>query len=57
MRNPRSAIVFLFAFFAACHLHGRRHPHDPIGTDAAAVRDAFNADIGKVRVLMLVAPT
>jgi hypothetical protein len=31
--------------------------YDVIGTDLEPLRSAFNADAGKVRLLMLVAPT
>jgi hypothetical protein len=32
-------------------------PYEPIGADAEALRAAFNADAGKVRLIVLVAPT
>lgn len=31
--------------------------YERIGADAEPLRSAFNADVGKVRILMLVAPT
>ena len=31
--------------------------YEPIGADTEPLRSAFNADAGKVRILMLVAPT
>lgn len=41
----------------ACHPAGRNRPHVTLGPDAAELRATFNADTGKVRVVMLVAPT
>lgn len=42
---------------AACQPGGEDRPHVSLGGDAGALRAAFNADSGKVRVVMLVAPT
>jgi hypothetical protein len=42
---------------AACAPHGPPSPHAVLGADAEPLRSAFNADVGKVRVIMLVAPT
>src|SRR6266540_2443018 len=36
---------------------GQTRPHQQIGAQARTLRDAFNADIGTVRVLALVSPT
>ena len=41
----------------ACQPPGEDRPHTPVGQGASRLRDAFNADSGKVRVVMLVAPT
>lgn len=42
---------------AACAPSGPSSPHSVLGTDAEPLRTAFNRDSGKVRVVMLVAPT
>ena len=47
----------LTALLLACQPPGDDRPHAVLGPGAAQVRDAFNADSGKVRVVMLVAPT
>jgi hypothetical protein len=36
---------------------GQTRPHQRVGVDGTALRDAFNADHGSVRVLALVSPT
>ena len=53
----RAALVLLAAAaLAACG--GAEEPsHREIGRDAWALRAAFNADAGRVRVVVLVAPT
>ena len=33
------------------------HPYTSLGADAAALKAQFNRDAGKVRLVMLVAPT
>ena len=55
-----SALLTLFIVVAAvtaCQPRGRVAAHERLGRSAAALRAAFNADAGKVRVLMLVSPT
>jgi mercuric ion transport protein len=42
---------------AGCQPGGEDRPHVTLGNDAEALRAAFNADSGRVRVVMLVAPT
>jgi hypothetical protein len=41
----------------SCRSKGPMTAHEKLDPTAAALRSAFNADIGKVRVLMLVSPT
>jgi hypothetical protein len=36
---------------------GQTRPHQATGTQAQALREAFNADVGKVRIVALVSPT
>jgi hypothetical protein len=60
MRDNRYSIASLTALAGAllsCQPSGADRPHTALGPDAGALRDAFNADSGKVRVVMLVAPT
>ena len=58
MRTRRTvAGALLLIGMAACQPPGNDRPHTSLGDDAAALRAAFNADSGKVRVVMLVAPT
>lgn len=42
---------------AACQPSGEDRPHMVLGSDLSPLRNAFNRDSGKVRVVMLVAPT
>jgi hypothetical protein len=52
-----AAVAALAALASACKLEGKRQGHTKIGAEAAALREAFNADAGKVRVVVLVSPT
>ena len=52
-----AALVALALLAGGCHVQGKRQPYTAIGPDGEALRQAFNADVGKVRVLLLVAPT
>jgi hypothetical protein len=49
--------AILLLSVTACNRLGTERSYDVVGDSAAAVRTAFNADAGKVRVLMLVSPT
>lgn len=53
----RLAIVLAFAAVVACKGDGKRQTHSAIGADGTILRDAFNADVGTVRVILLVAPS
>ena len=54
----RGVLVAGIAVLAlACKIKGERQPYAAIGAGAEALRAAFNADAGKVRVVVLVAPT
>jgi hypothetical protein len=44
-------------FASACMPKGPPSPYQVLGATAAPLRAAFNANAGKVRVVMLVAPT
>ena len=50
------ALVGLIAL-GACQPGGSDRPHTNLDANVEALRSAFNADSGKVRVVMLVAPT
>ncbi len=58
MRMTRGSILGAFPFAAVLAL-GLLWAADyqAIGADSEPLRAAFNADAGKVRILMLVAPT
>ncbi len=58
MRGSRSipAAVLLLSV-AACNRAGTERSYAVVGDSVATVRAAFNADAGKVRVLMVVSPT
>jgi hypothetical protein len=49
--------ALLLTAIAGCQPRGEDRPHVSLGSDAGALRAAFNANSGKVRVVMLVAPT
>lgn len=58
MRKPRLLFLFLLAAVAfACKPAGPAAPFEVLDDRASALRDQFNADAGKVRVVMLVAPS
>jgi len=52
-----SAILTVASALASCKIAGKESPYAPIGRDAEGLRAAFNADAGKVRLVVLVAPT
>jgi hypothetical protein len=49
--------IALLLGVTACHRLGTERSYAVIGDTSGAVRTAFNADAGKVRVLMVVSPT
>lgn len=49
--------VMLLLGLTACNRLGRERSYAVVGNTSAAVRSAFNADTGKVRVVMVVSPT
>lgn len=54
------SIVSAMALFAVAACHREQTPaiaHKAVGDDNQALREAFNADIDKVRVIMLVSPS
>lgn len=50
-------VAVLAALAASCEVAGKRQPFAAIGAEAETLRAAFNADVGKVRLVVLVAPT
>jgi hypothetical protein len=50
-----TAVLVLLA--GACQLKGEKRPYERLGPEAAELRAAFNAEAGRVRVVMLVEPT
>jgi hypothetical protein len=58
MKRVQVALAGVLTFFAgACMPKGPPSSYRVLGATAAPLRAAFNADIGKVRIIMLVAPT
>ena len=58
MKWPTRVILgTLLAVLTGCREKGPAVAHERLDPTASALRNAFNADIGKVRVLMLVSPT
>lgn len=51
------ALAAIAALGIGCKVKGERQPFTRIGPEAGALRAAFNAGAGKVRVVVLVAPT
>lgn len=51
------APLTLLIVLAGCRAKGPALPHERLDADASVLRTAFNADAGKVRVVMLVSPT
>lgn len=56
-RRLATGAPLALAVILACQPPGADRPHTVLGTNAEQLRDAFNTDSGKVRVVMLVAPT
>jgi hypothetical protein len=54
-RLARAAFVLLLA--TSCRARGPRQGYVALEQSLGALRSQFNADLSKVRVLMLVAPT
>lgn len=53
----RTSLTSLVLLLAACEPGGSISTHRSIDYAENPLREAFNADYGKVRVLMLVSPT
>ena len=57
----REASAFFYstvvAIMIACQPKGSNRPHTALDSQAQQLRAAFNADSGKVRVVMLASPT
>jgi len=52
-----ASLTGLLLLFIACKPAGLVSEYTPLGHDSDPLRAAFNADQGKVRVLILVSPT
>ena len=50
-------LILLLALAGGLALQATAAGHVTLGTDAEPLRGSFNADVGKVRVIMLVSPT
>lgn len=49
--------ILLMIAIVACQPAGSDRPHTVLGSQAQELRAAFNADSGRVRVVMSAAPT
>ncbi len=56
-RRGAVLLAIAFALAGACKIEGKRQAHADVGADSAALRAAFNAEAGKVRLVVLVSPT
>ncbi len=54
---PVTRLVATVVLALGCQPAGSNRPHVSLSATADELRDAFNADMGRVRVVMLVAPT
>lgn len=52
-----ASTVALLLGVTACQRMGTATPYVVVGETSAAVKATFNADVGKVRVVMIVSPT
>ena len=56
-RSAAALVLVAAALTGACRIQGKQQAFVAVGDEAATLRAAFNADVGKVRVVMLVAPS
>lgn len=56
-RDRVAAALLAVVTVMGCVGRGPVSAHSVLNADAEPLRDAFNADSGKVRIIMLVAPT
>lgn len=52
-----AAVVLAVVMVALRGIPGQTRPHQSIGIQARTLREAFNADVGTVRLVTLVSPT
>jgi hypothetical protein len=57
VKGTALAILLAGLSLASCRIEGKKSEYTPLGTDAAALRAAFNADAGRVRLVVLVSPS
>ena len=59
MKIPRCCtfLILVLAFTTGLALQPAAAEYVVLGKDAEPLRTAFNADVGKIRVMMLVSPT
>jgi hypothetical protein len=57
VRRAALAIFLAGLALASCRIEGKKSRYSPLGTDAAELRAAFNDDIGRVRLVVLVSPS
>lgn len=57
MRRAALAVLLAGLALVSCRVEGKKSPFSALGPDAAALRAAFNADAGRVRLIVLVSPS
>jgi hypothetical protein len=55
--RPFARVLLLSCLAIGCRLGGRSSSHTALQADIDPLRAAFNAEVGKVRVVMLLSPT
>ena len=55
MKNALLLAAVMFS--AGCRPAAQVSPHTPVGANASALRDAFNAESEKTRLIALVSPS
>ena len=56
--NRLTTLLFFLAFLSAPLAYGQHEQtHIPLDAEAATLKEAFNKDIGTVRVVLLLSPT
>jgi hypothetical protein len=57
VRRAAPAILLAGLALLSCRIEGKKSPYSALGADAAELRAAFNADAGRVRLVVLVSPS
>lgn len=55
--RPSALVTCLIALLVAACSQAPARPHAPLAVNAEHLRSIFNRDVGKVRIVMVAAPT